>query len=221
MVVYDDDIKPKVGFLPTGRAHGIANRSRAVIHGNDDRCLAVEVLLIEIGLCVQRRIYERTHLAEMLGANPFHFLLHPAIARIHIVELPLALLASPGLLHRVEILVQMEKLTAAREKEAQVVKSCKAIVGMRQGGIFPNQRRADEEQLTEVEVIAKRPLLIVNDRMAAPLTALHNKMVGIDHGGILVYDHPQHAFQGMVTQFKRHSLLAQEHILALGAGRHS
>ena len=220
VVVDDDDIEPEVGLLPTGRVHGVGNRPLTVIHGDDDRCLVFEVLLAEVGLCIERRVYERTHLTEMLGAGPLHLFLRLTVARVHIVELPLAAPAGVGLLHGVEKLVQVEELAATREEEAQVIEPRKAIVGMRQGGIFAEQRGADEQQLAEVEVVSQRSFLVVDDGMAVPLAALHGVVVGIHHGGIPVHGHPQHAFQGIVAQREGRGLLAQEHILGLGTGRH-
>ena len=156
MVVDHDDIIGEVGLLRQGALHGVGNGLLAVEHGNDDRGLTGEFLLVEVGLAVKVGIDDGSHLLEMGCAGTLHLNLHLAVARVDIVELLLAALAGVELGLGVEIFVEMEYLALPAQIQAQVVESGILIVhtvGLRH--IVEQRLRLDEPQAAEVEVVAE------------------------------------------------------------------
>ena len=132
----------------------------------------------------------------MRRTSLFHLYLHIAVGRIHIVELLHARSPEVGLLFCVQIFIQMKQHTLAAQEQAQVIESGILIVAFTvRCSILVKQRCAQQQQRAEIEVITKRTILIVDDRMRYALPLLHRVTVTVDHGSLHVIGHEEHAVQ--------------------------
>ena len=216
MVVDHDDIIREVGLLGQGALHGVGNGLLAIEHGNDDRGLAGEVLLVEVGLAVEVGVDDGSHLLEMGCAGTLHLNLYLAVARIDIVELFLTALAGVELGLGVEIFVEMEYLALSAQIQAQVVESGILIihtVGLRH--IVEQRLRLDEPQAAEVEVVAEASCLIVDGGMLRQGAFLQGVVVAVDHHRSRVVGSAQKAFQGIEPPAHRRHPGAQQQIVGI------
>ena len=97
----------------------------------------------------------------------------------------------------------MEQLTVATQKEAQGIEPGVAIIVLTSlHGEGVEQRRLDQPQRTEIEIVAYTALLIVDDGVILSLGFGDVVVVGIDHGGIRVRGNAQHAVEGSVAHLQ-------------------
>ena len=219
VIVHDDDVEGEIGLLLHGAFHGVGNGFLAVEDGNDDRSFIGKLLLIEVGLQVVVRIHEGADGLQMGRSRRFHLYLHLAVGRVHVVKLLHAAGPQVAFLFSIEVFVQMEQAAVAAQEQSQGIESGIPVahIGHLLRILMP-KRRADEHQASEVEIITDRTLLIVDDRMGnsnnlrtllSPLSSLLFicssllKPVSIDHGGIHVGSHPDHAHGGIKAQQQR------------------
>ena len=170
VVVDDDDVVGERCLLGKCTLHGIANGLGPIKDWNDHRGLGREILLVEIDVSIGCGVDKCAECIEMSRAGAFHFNLHIAVARIYVVELPLATLACVQFDGRVEHLVQVEQQPLAAQRQTKVVPSGKPIGRITLGRSlfcpFLDRRRAEKHERAKVEVVAQRSFLIVDDRMA-------------------------------------------------------
>ena len=135
----------------------------------------------------------------MFGAGCLHLNLAVAVARIDVVKLLLAAQAGVGLHFRVKVFVDVYQLMMLRQLEAQVVQAGVAIVGRHAVGSFFQRVGAQQQDGAEVEVIAQRPRLVVDDGSCLSPAFLQLIMVGINHARIAVFQNAYHTFQSEHT----------------------
>ena len=216
VVVHHDDIIFEVCLLREGRVDGIADGLLAVVDGDDDRCLDVELLFVEVRPTVVRGIDLCADLRQVGGGGMFHLYLHLAVAGVHVVELLHARGTGVGLLFRVELLVDMEQLSVATQEEAQGIETGVLIVGLAcLHGKGVEQRGLHQQQRTEVEVVADAARLVVDDGVGRALAVDQVVAVGIHHRRVAVGGHAEDTLQGVLTQLHSHRLRLQQHVVGL------
>ena len=143
-------------------------------------------------------------------AGLFHLHLHLAIGRIHVVELFFTRGPQVGLFFRIKILVEVEQPPLTTQEQAQVVESGILIVTFAVGGgIMVQQGGAKQQQGAEVEVVAQRTFLVVDDGMRLTLPLLYCITVGIDEGSLHVLSGMQHALDSRGSDGQRRRLRTQ------------
>ena len=226
MVVDHDDVERKLCPLRQRTLYGVANGLCTVEDGNHHRCLNGKILLVEVDVGIRSGVNQRMYCFQMLRARRLHLDLHVAVAWVHIVELPLAALARVEFYGGVEQLVQMEQLLLATEEEAQVVPTgkavyvaCVAILLLRIGGLCPSfrLRGAQQYQWSEVEVVAQRTFLIVDDGMLDDsFLAAHRlffQIVAVDHCRLRLVGSPCHAGQRIGTRHHGRRLQVEQDVV--------
>ena len=199
VVVDDDEVELEVGLLREHRADGVADGADAVAHGDDDGRFVLEVAAVELDV-FELRLQVAAHFFQVFGAGCFHLQLAVAVLRIHVVEDFLAAAAGVVLHFGVEVFVDVYQLAALRQLQAQVVEPGEAAVGLHTGGSFLQGVGAEQEHGAEVEVVAQRALLVVDDGGDGLLAVLQLVMVGVGHGGAAVFQDAHHALQGEHAQ---------------------
>ena len=180
MVVDNDDIIFKGGFLFQSTAHGVGNGLGAVVDGNNDGGFYGKLLFGKVGRAVVRRVDLGTNGLQMGCRHLLHLYLYLAVAGIDIVELLDARCTCVEFHLGIERLVQVQQQSFAAQEQAQGVESGILVVvlaGLH--GKSVQQAGADEQQRTEVEVVADGAQLIVDGWMTCT--------VGIDKGGTGVF----------------------------------
>ena len=95
-----------------------------------------------------------------------HLYLHLAVGRVHVVKLLLAAGSEVGLLLCIKTFVQVEQRTLAAQEQPEGIEPCILVVALRVGRRkLVHERRLDEQQRPEVEVIAQRTQLVVDGRV--------------------------------------------------------
>ena len=192
VVVDHDDIVFEVGLLREGRVDGVADGLLAVVDGDDDGCLYVELLFVEVRTTVVRGVYLGADLRQMGRGSLLHLNLHLTVAWVHVVELLHARGTGVEFFFRIEFLVDMEQFAAAAQEEAQGIEACMAVVAL--AGLHGKRMEQcclDEQQRSEVEVIADAAQLVVDDGVGHTLAVDEVEVVGIDHRCIAVGGHSE------------------------------
>ena len=221
MVIHHDDVIFERCLLRQRTLHRITDGLGAVVDGDDHRGLHVELLFVEVYLAILRGVYQRLHLAQMGRTGLFHLYLHVAVGGIHIVKLLHTRSSQVGLLLGIQVFVQVQDTSLATQEEAQVVESGILIVALTiAGGIFVQQRGAQQPQAAEVEVVAQRTFLIVYHGMQLALALLHRIAVAIHHRSTFVGGHEHQSLQGRTAQRQRLCLHAEQHVVGYGEFGH-
>jgi len=151
----------------------------------------------------------------------FHLYLHVAVGGIHIVKLFHTRSPQVSLLLGIQVFIQVQDTSLTAQEEAQVVESGILIVALTvAGGIFVQQRGAQQPQAAEVEVVAQRTFLIVYHGMQLALALLHRIAVAIHHRSTFVGGHEHQALQSRATQRQRLCLHAEQHVVGYGVLGH-
>ena len=87
MVVYDNNIKGKLGFLVQSTVYSIKNGLFAIVYGYNNRCFNLEILFVEVWVSVIVGVDTRSDFLQMDGGCMLHFYLHLTIGWVDIVEL--------------------------------------------------------------------------------------------------------------------------------------
>ena len=87
VVIYYNNVKGEGGFLRQSALYGIGNRFLTVKDRDDNRCLYLELLFVEVGHDIISRAHQCSYLLEMCRNGLFHLYLHIAVGGVHIVEL--------------------------------------------------------------------------------------------------------------------------------------
>ena len=147
----------------------------------------------------------------------FHLYLHLAVSGIDVVELLFPRGTEVAFFLGVQVFVQMEYAAFAAQEEAQGIKAGILIVAFAvAGGIFVQQRRAQQPDAAEVEIVAQGAFLVVDDGMRLALAALNGIAVAINHGGTRAVGHGYEAFQGRGTEGHGSGFQHQQHVVGLG-----
>ena len=226
MVVDHNHVERKLCPLRQCTLYSIANGLCTIEDGNHHRCLNGKILLVEVDVSIRGGVNQRMYCFQMLRARRLHLDLYVAVAWVHIVELPLAALARVEFYGGVEQLVQMEQLLLATEEEAQVVPTgkavyvaCVAILLLCVGGLCPSfrQRGAQQYQRSEVEVVAQRTFLIIDDGMLDDsLLATHRlffQIVTVDHCRLRLVGSSCHAGQRIGTRHHGRCLQVEQDVV--------
>ncbi len=72
--------------------------------------------------------------------------------------------------------------------------------------------RLDENELSEIEIIAHTARLIINGRMALHLAAGGGVSVAVNEGGIAVGRHTEKSLESILSQYERRGLGAQQYV---------
>ena len=213
MIVHHDDVEVEVSLLRKSRIYCIGDGLRAIIDWYDDRGLYVKLLLAEVHAAVGHRVDRSTYRSDVSRGSLFHLYLHLAVAGVHVVELLFATLARVHLLLGVEVFVEMNHLALTAHEEPHVVDGSVAIVGLGGlGNILPEQRRAQEQDLSEVKVVAYGTFLIVYHRMAAHGALALGHSVAVEHRRRCLVGHSYHALHGFIAHSDGLRLCAQQHV---------
>ena len=136
----------------------------------------------------------------MVRTGPFVFQLYFAVGGIDVVELFFSALAQIAFCLGVEVFLQVDDTSCASQKKAQGVEGGISVARRRFAAEeLPEQFGFDELQAAEVEVVAQASLLVVDDRVRAALSLFLLVAVGIDHGGVVVDGHVEHAWEAAVA----------------------
>ena len=155
MVIDDDDIELEVRFLTEGTRHGVADGLLPVVYGDDDGCLYVEFLFVEVWTTVERRVDLCAYLCQMGCGGMLHLYLHLTVAWVHIIKLFHARGSRVCLLLGIEFLVDVEDRSAATEEESQGIEPRMSIVVLScLHGEGVKQRCLDKSDGTEIKIIA-------------------------------------------------------------------
>ena len=150
----------------------------------------------------------------------FHLYLHLAVGRVHVVELLHAAGAEVALFLGVEEFIQVKQAALATQEQAQSIEAGILITHLGHLlRILMQERRTDEHQASEVEIVADGAWLVVDDGMrhtrsdglAVTLLAVLFIAVAIDQGGIRVGSHAHHTHGGVEAQQQRGVLGVEQH----------
>ena len=220
MVIDHDDIVGKRGLLLQSTLHCIGNSLGTIVDRNDDGRLDIEGLLVIIDSQQVVGVHQGTNSLQMTGCHLLHLNLNITIGGVHIVELLLAGGTHIALHLGIEQFIQVQQFSLATQIQAQVVESTIYIMRVdRLMGPLAQPFTTHQPQSAEVEIIANRSQLIIDDRMSIlhPLATVLFSLISvcIDHGSATVGSHLHQAFQGALTQFQRRVLDNQCHISGL------
>ena len=182
VVINHNHIKLKVGLLVESAVDSIADGLFAIIHGDNNRGLHLKVLLVEIGLLIERGLYLGTYLNEMGRGYLFHFYLYLAIGRVHVIELFHTRSSRIGFFFRIEALVDVENLSVATQEQAEGIKASmliRVLAGLLGKGL--KQRGFDKPQTTEIEIVANTAREIIDNGVGLASTFYDVVVVGIYH----------------------------------------
>ena len=220
VIVHHDDVKREVALLSQGTLHCVADGAHAVAHGNDDARRNWPILR-----------FARRGIVQLVGCKPspdgfqvfrhgaFHLQLHLAVSRVDIVKLLLPRCAQVRFRFRVERLAQVDqpvRLLADEQPQRVprrifVAHALTRRQKVREGGSGEKQER------TEVEVVAQRPFLVIDDGMR-PVGIV---AVGVEHERRVgpfdaVLRHLEHTVNGAVANLQamvrepHHSIFCRE-----------
>ena len=222
VVVHHDNVELEVRHLPQRTLHGIHDGLFPVPYGNDNRCFRVEILLVEVGLLVVRRVDTRPYGLQMCRGCLFHLHLYLAVTGVHVVELSLSACPCVGLFLGVETLVEVEYLSLATKEQPQVVQSGVAVVGKNfLSCIFVEQTCSDKNHRTEVEIVANAPLLIVYCGVWSALSITYSTPVGIHECRPGVVSRAQQPLKGGLAEGYLHGFSHQQGIFRHGTLRYT
>ena len=217
VVVHNYDVESEFRLLCQCAVHGVANRLLTVSDRYYHRCLACELLLVEVRSLISGGVDECSHLLEMRRDGFFHLHLHLTVARVDIVELLLAACAGVALLLCIEIFVEMEDGTVSAYEQAQVVQAGIHVVGISvSGGIFLYQPALEEHHASEVEVVAQAARLIVYHGVCHGVAVLHRIVVAVYRCRIGLGSHPDHPSQSIESDGQRCGLGVYHRVFAVG-----
>ena len=200
IVVYDDDVVGEVGLLAQRRPDGVADGPDAVLAGNDDRGLDGEFAKSEVdGEEGAGREIGADGL-EMGRDGLFHLHLDAAVLRVHIVELLLAGGAEIGLDLVIEELADVLRQPLFGQLEPQVIEAGELVVPVHPGHGLLQGVRPDQQQPAEVEVVAHRTQLAVDDGMGLDGPVLLAEMVRIEQRRARVPGQLHHPLEGVMDQ---------------------
>ena len=192
VIVHHDDVELEVGFLRQGAVHGITDGLLTIEDGNHHRGLDIKLLFVEVWPTIVGRVDLSTDLVQMCRSGLLHLDLHLTVAWVHVVELLHARGTGVEFFFRIEFLIDMEQFAAAAQEEAQGIEACMAVVAL--AGLHGKRMEQcclDEQQRSEVEVIADAAQLVVDDGVGHTLAADEVEVVGIDHRCIAVGGHSE------------------------------
>ena len=130
MIVHHNDVILERSLLRQCAVNGVTYCLFAVAHGNDDRSLHVEVLLVKVGLGVICSVNQRPHGLKMGSNGTLHLYLHLAVGRVYIVKLLHAACPCVAFLFRIKIFIYMEHAPVAAQIEPQLVPPGIFVVGL-------------------------------------------------------------------------------------------
>ena len=111
----------------------------------------------------------------------------------------------------------MEQTPLATQEQSQSIESGKPIASLGHLlGKLMEQRRTDEHQTSEVEIVADAAQLVVDNRMSRPFSVEHCVVVAIDHRSLHLRSGMNHAQRGVESQQQRSVFRIEKHIV----GRH-
>ena len=195
VVVDDDDVKLECRPLSERGDNGIADGFLTVVNGNYHRCLYIEMLFAEVGVTVLRRIYNSPDGIEMSCGHLLHLHLHVAVAGVDIVELLFSASTGVEFLLGVEIFVEVHQRTSPAEPQPQFIVSGEGPVGIVVAACIVAQCIAvDEDERSEVEIVADASLLVVDNGMSHALSVLHRVVVAVDEHSLGLTGHLLQAF---------------------------
>ena len=203
VIIDNNHIILEIGLLLQCTFHGIGYRSLAIIHGNDDRGLAIERLTVKVWRFIIMRINACTNGFEMQSNSFFHFYLHLAVARIDVIELAFTALSRIRLLCCVEIFIDMEEFPFATEEQTQVVKSGKSklmtALFAASCSIFMQQIGTNEQQGTEIKIVTQTPHLVVYNWMLLAFPVNNRMIIAVNQGRMGICGHTKQAVKCMLA----------------------
>ena len=220
MVVHHDEVEREAGALAQHRTDGVADGADAVVHGDDDRCFVFELSGVEVRF-FKLRGEVGAHFFQMFRAGLLHFHLPLPVARVHIVEETFAAGAHVVLHFGVQVFVDVYQRGALAQLQAQVVEAGVAIAGRQAGSGLFQTVGTQQPQGAEVEVIAQRAGLVVDDgRLAASATA-QPVVVGVDQACARVFGDAHHPLQGKQAEAQVRFFEVEQCVVAVGVLRHA
>ncbi len=216
MIVHHNHVVGKRSFLRQSAPYSIEYSLHPVANGYYHRCLHRKILLSEIWTGIVVRVYQRPDGFEMRSNGLLHLYLHVAVGRIHIVKLLHTAGTQIGLFLGIQILVDVEQPPHPAQIQTQVVESGIAVVGRRVLHIAVQQRGIDEQERTEIEIVAHAALLVVGHRMRTPHAILYRPVVAVHQCRVGIVCHAQHTFSCRHAQCHVDGLCQQHHILGRG-----
>ena len=127
VVVHHNDVEFEFCLLVQCAVHCIADGLFAIVDRNHHRCLYVELLLVEVGGAIERRVDLGANSRQMSCSSVLHLNLHLAVARVHVVKLLFARCSGVGLLLGIQSLVDVEYASFAAQKQSQGINRSKFI----------------------------------------------------------------------------------------------
>ena len=207
VIIYHYDIVREIRLLSEHAVDGICDSLHAIEDRDNDSGFHVKVLLLEVRFEEVGSIYRGFDGFQMRCCGAFHLYLHLSIARIDIVKLLLAALSRVFFLFGVEVFIEMHDRAVARKEETKVVETSVFVIAFRVVEIVIQQASADEDKLSEVEIIAYAAFLIVYCGVLFRLSFDDGVVVSVEHGAISVVSHACHAVEGKCAELDRRSLL--------------
>ena len=147
-----------------------------------------------------------TYLFQVLGAGSFHLNLAATVAWVYIVENLLAALAGVELDIAVKILVDVSDGSKLRQLQAQVIETGKLVGRLHGFCCLLETLAAEHEHRTEIEVIAQRAHLIVDNGGFHCTFVGDIIVVGIDHATLCVGENLHETLEGEWREFQSHIL---------------
>jgi hypothetical protein len=153
------------------------------------KAFAVEIYILEARSEVTVDIF------EVLGSSLLHLDLYATVLRINIVEVLLASGTVVELYIIIEVLVDVLQSALLAHFEAEVIETSVLIINIHASYCLFHSASAIEENRTELEVIADRTQLVVDNRSIGTNLTYLVEVVRINHSGLSVLDKCLHTLE--------------------------
>ena len=214
-VVDDDEVEGEVGLLGQDALDGVADGADAVAHGDDYRSLVLEVALVEVDF-VEFGSQIAADFLEMGGAGLLHLNLDAAVLGVDVVKDFFAALAVVQGDVAVEVLVDVDDGGDAAQTQAQVVETGGIVLDVDAGGSLLEVGGVEEEHRAEVEIVAERAELVVDDGRVGLLAFDYGVRVGVHHAGLGVTGEADKAVEGEVAHDQVVVFSVEQSVLGTG-----
>ena len=154
----------------------------------------------------------------MVGAGLLHFDLSAAVAGVNVGEVRFAVFFLGSGDFGVEVFVDVHQVAEAAHAQTQVVETGGGVVGGDAFSGFLQAAAAEEQQVAEVEVVAQRTELVVDDGAVGFLAVNHAVGVGVEHGGAGIAGEAHEAFESEVAGHEGVVLGVEQHEVGIRCG---
>jgi hypothetical protein len=196
VVIYNDYVEliRSLNYLAKRALDSGTDGTNAVLTWDNYSSVILEAFAVEIYI-LETRSEVTVDIFEVLGSSLLHLDLYATVLRINIVEVLLASGTVVELYIIIEVLVDVLQSALLANFETEVVETSVLIINIHASNSLFHCASAIEENRTELEVVADRTQLVVNNRSVGTNVTYLVEVIRINHSSLGVLDECLHTLE--------------------------